>query len=303
MPGLHFQPHSPGANPGLPSDLLEQAAKSSHGPASPWVGALPWWSFEGFFTQNQGFVYTAQQQSLVVKWCNICNPFVTFAIPYNGEVTTIFCWESPAQQHLVCCADRRPTNKVTPKLGRNHVWSRWINGTTKNALFLFVSSSAFQKFLQFECDAGFPVVIVLLQKKGFSFYFPKRHLHKFTGRRRWQNSGLINTPCQGNQLRPLQKIVGFKTSSAQNGCCIMAVIATRLYFCYLNFLQHDTFGTAKMMNDLNSACSLWYFTASLHLHEHRKHHVATSLLGQEVLETAKRTVWLYLGCDVVWHVT
>lgn len=32
---LHFQLHSPGATLGLPSDLLEQAAKSSHGPASP----------------------------------------------------------------------------------------------------------------------------------------------------------------------------------------------------------------------------------------------------------------------------
>ena len=35
----------------------------------------------------------------------------------------------------------------------------------------------------------------------------------------------------------------------------------------------------------------------------RRHHDTTSLLGQEVLETAKRTVWLYLGCDVVWHVS
>lgn len=46
---------------------------------------------------------------------------------------------------------------------------------------------------------------------------PTRHLHKFTGRRRRQHRSLINTPCQGSQLRPDTR-QGFKNG---NGCQLL----------------------------------------------------------------------------------
>ena len=85
---LHFQLHSPGATLGLPSDLLEQAAKSSHGPASPENEALKGLQqYQGLSKLRKGRAY--------LQCCNmgnICNACVTVAIPHNGEVTTYSVW-------------------------------------------------------------------------------------------------------------------------------------------------------------------------------------------------------------------